>query len=101
MRTVLLPLALAGVLAASSAFAAPPPPPPGPGPFAGAEPPAPGGPLPDHPPPPPPGAHVVIDRGANGVARVDVHCAQRDTTRDCAEIATRLLAETNTGPAGK
>ena len=82
----LVAVALAGLLgAASLAHAAPPPPP-------GAFPP---------PPPPPPGAHVILDRQADGVVHVDVHCAQEDTTTACAEIATRLLAQTGAAPAAK
>ena len=82
----LVAVALAGLLgAASLAHAAPPPPP-------GAFPP---------PPPPPPGAHVILDRQTDGVVHVDVHCAERDTTSACADIASRLLAQPATAPAGK
>ncbi|VVB46826.1 Protein of unassigned function [Beijerinckiaceae bacterium RH AL1] len=103
---------LAGLMAAPLLAHAAPPPPPGqdaPPPPAGrdAPPPPPGeGPPPRpqagmFPPPPPPGAHVVIDRQADGVVHVDVHCAQQDTTTACAEIATKLLAQTSPAPAAK
>ena len=77
-------LALVGLLAgATLAQAAPPPP-------AGA-----------FPPPPPPGAHVILDRQADGVVHVDVHCAEHETTSACADIATRLLTQASPAPAGK
>ena len=85
-RLPLILTALAGLVAAPLLAQAAPPPPPG------AFPP---------PPPPPPGAHVVIDRQADGVVHVDVHCAERDTTSACADIATRLLAQTSPVPAAK
>ncbi|MCJ2135239.1 hypothetical protein MKK69_14450 [Methylobacterium sp. J-026] len=93
-------IALAGVAALLSgtvAFAQTPPPPPGgprPGPEAGAPPPPPPGgprrgPGPDGPPPPPPrGAHFVIARGD---ARLDVKCADDETTKACADITLQLL----------
>jgi hypothetical protein len=92
-------IALAGVaalLSGTAAFAQAPPPPggPRPGPEAGAPPP-PGDPRrgPDEPPPPPPppparGAHIVLERGD---ARVDVKCADDDTTRACADVALQLV----------
>jgi hypothetical protein len=111
-------IALAGVaalLSGTAAFAqAPPPGGPRPGPEAGAPPPppppggvrrgaGPDGPPPpppgdprrgpDEPPPPPPppparGAHIVLERGD---ARVDVKCADDDTTRACADVALQLV----------
>ncbi|MCJ2087034.1 hypothetical protein MKK88_13695 [Methylobacterium sp. E-005] len=106
-------IALAGVAALLSgtvAFAQTPPPPggPRPGPEAGAPPPPPpggprrgpgadtppppppGGPQrgPDGPPPPPKGAHFIIERGD---ARIDVKCADDDTTKACADITLQML----------
>ena len=77
-------VAFAGLLAGTVLAHAAPPPPPG-----------------AFPPPPPPGAHVILDRQADGVVHVDVHCAERDTTSACADIATRLLGPTGTAPAAK
>lgn len=96
-------IALAGVAALLSgtvALAQTPPPPPGgprPGPEAGAPPPPPppGDPRrargPDGPPPPPPpsrAAHIVLERGD---ARVDVKCADDDTTKACADVSLQML----------
>ena len=102
-------IALAGVAALLSgtvAFAQAPPPPPGgprPGPEAGAPPPPPGdprrGPGPDGPPPPPPppppsrAAHIVLQRGD---ARVDVKCADDDTTKACADVTLQMLEKLGT-----
>ena len=98
-------IALAGVaalLSGTAALAQVPPPPPG-GPRAGPEtgappppPPPPGGPRrglgPDGPPPPPPppsrAAHIVLERGD---ARVDVKCADDDTTKACADVTLQML----------
>ena len=63
-------------------------PPPAPGLEAAVAPPPPPG---HGAPPPPPGAHVIVDRGANGVVHVDVKCADRESTRDCAGIALLML----------
>ncbi|MGU3385563.1 hypothetical protein [Methylobacterium sp. D53M] len=101
-------IALAGVAALLSgtvAFAQAPPPPggPRPGPEAGAPPPPPGdprrGPGPDGPPPPPPppppsrAAHIVLERGD---ARVDVKCADDDTTKACADVTLQMLEKLGT-----
>ncbi|MCJ2048891.1 hypothetical protein [Methylobacterium sp. J-070] len=95
-------IALAGVaalLSGSVALAQTPPPPggPRPGPEAGPPPPPPPGgprrgPGPDGPPPPPPppsrAAHFVLERGD---ARIDVKCADEDSTKACADITLQLL----------
>ena len=97
-------IALAGVAALLSGTVAlaqtPPPPPSGPrpGPEAGAPlpPPPPGEPRsargPDGPPPPPlppsRAAHIVLERGD---ARVDVRCADDDTTKACADVTLQML----------
>ena len=104
-----IPLLLAGMLLAPAALAhgapAPDAPPPPASAVAGTElqppPPPPGGPRGERPPPPPPGAAVMIDRRADGTVHVDVHCARADTTKDCADIASRLFAETGAAAAGK
>ena len=57
----------------------PPPPPPG----------GPRGPRSEHEPPY--GAAVRIDRGPEGAFKVDVRCGERDTTKDCADVASVLL----------
>jgi hypothetical protein len=80
----------------------PPPPPGGPrrGPGADGPPPPPGGPQrdaggrpPPPPPPPPKGAHFIIERGD---ARLDVKCADDDTTKACADITLQLLDKLTT-----
>lgn len=99
-------IALAGaaaLLCGTAAFAQAPPPPPGgprPGPEVGAPPPPPPGdprrgPGPDGPPPPPPpppppsrAAHIVLERGD---ARLDVKCADDDSTKACADVALQML----------
>jgi hypothetical protein len=97
-------IALAGVaalLSGTAALAQTPPPPPGgprPGPEAGAPPPPPPpgdprrGPGPDGPPPPPPppskGAHIILERGES---RLDVKCADDDSTKACADITLQML----------
>ncbi|MEE7489076.1 hypothetical protein MOTC310_00690 [Methylobacterium oryzae] len=46
---------------------------------------------PDGPPPPPPpsrAAHIVLERGD---ARVDVKCADDDTTKACADVSLQML----------
>lgn len=106
-----LPIAIGGLLIASGAMAQPaPPPPPGAaigspvdkatpvrgGPDADAPPPpggarGPRGDRPMPPPPPPRGASVHVERGGDGSMRVDVHCAERDATRDCADVASQLI----------
>uniref|UniRef100_UPI0005BBF14B hypothetical protein n=1 Tax=Methylobacterium sp. B1 TaxID=91459 RepID=UPI0005BBF14B len=94
----------AALLCGTAAFAQAPPPPPGgprPGPEAGAPPPPPPpgdprrGPGPDGPPPPPPpppqpsrAAHIVLERGD---ARLDVKCADDDSTKACADVALQML----------
>lgn len=114
-------LALSGVLLLTPALAqapaprstggpqaqdvAPPPPPPpprgpedGPGPRGpwGEQPPRPDdgfgprGPRGDHPPPPR-GAEVHIGKATDGGFRLDVKCAEADTTKDCADVAGQLL----------
>ena len=50
------------------------------------------------PPPPPRGAAIRIERGPDGALRVDVHCAEPDATRDCADVANQLLDRIG-GPA--
>lgn len=47
-------------------------------------------------PPPPPGAHVIVERGANGLVQVDVKCAERESTQECAGIATQMLDKLGT-----
>jgi hypothetical protein len=95
-------IALAGVTALLSGTVAlaqtPPPGGPRPGPEAGAPPPPPPGgprrgPGPDGPPPPPPpppskGAHVILERGD---ARIDLKCADDDSTKVCADVALQLV----------
>lgn len=98
-----IPLALAGLLAATAAFAQPAsppvgaPPPPGAGSDGAAPPPppqprGPGSPRAERPAPPPPhGASFHLAHGADGGVRLDIECAERDATSDCAEIAGRML----------
>jgi hypothetical protein len=46
-------------------------------------------------PPPPPlskGAHVVLERGRFG-GRIDVKCADNDSTQDCIDAVKSLMAE--------
>lgn len=40
------------------------------------------------PPPPPRGAHIKVE---NGGTKVDVRCAEADTTEACANIVMKLL----------
>jgi hypothetical protein len=93
-----LPIALGGILIVTAAFAQATLPPPG-GPQAqdaGPPPPPPGergprGPKGDRPPPPPRGAAIRIEHSADGIVRLEVKCAESDTTKDCADVAAQLL----------
>ena len=71
------------------------PPPPLAGPDADAPPPPPPGGPGHRPPPPPRGAAFMIDRGLNGTMRVDVKCAERDSTKDCANITSQFIEKLN------
>ena len=106
-----LPLALGGILIVTAAFAqAPlphppaagpqaqdmlPPPPPGSEEWAaGPHGPGPHGPKGDRPPPPR-GSAIHIERGNDGAMRLDVKCADSDTTKDCADVTSQLLEKLN------
>lgn len=100
MTRIITLACVAALLSGTAAFAQAPPPPPGvprPGPEAGAPPPPPPpgdprrGPGPDDPPPPPPpsrAAHIVLERGD---ARVDVKCADDDSTKACADLTLQMI----------
>lgn len=109
---IVLPSTLALALLASASVGAQPAPPPGAGPAAisapvpaddTAPPPpqGPGGPRGHHPPPPTRGPSIRIEREANGIMRLDVHCADTDTAKSCADTALAVLDKVNAGAPGK
>ena len=112
MRTLFI--ALAGLLIGTAAMAQPVSPPPAPGANAPAvpmpapmrddePPPSPDKPLGPHGDRPPPlhGAAFMINRGTTGEIRLDVHCAGRDTTKDCADITAQMLENVSVGEKSK
>jgi hypothetical protein len=75
-----VPLALAGLLAATAAFAQAPPPEAG---------------------PPPRGTLIHVDRDLDRGLRFDLHCDERDSARTCADIALQLVDKLNAGGPAK
>ena len=74
----------------------PPPPSPSPGGPHGGPNGGPGGPGTPPPPPPPRGAHFYIERGD---ARIDVKCADQDSTQACATVVEAMLDKLAAMPA--
>ena len=72
-----------------------PPPPGGPGPMADRGPAGPDGRRAPPPPPPPRGAHIDLQRGD---LRVNLNCAEGESTKTCADTAMQMLDHLQAAP---